>query len=108
MADPSRGEIWLVDLGYVAKVRPSLVLSVPPSRTERALVTPVPHTTKPRESRFEVAIDIPFLRAGVFDAQSLVTVPFPKLLKRLGTLAGADLNTVEQAVQTWPGLNPDH
>ena len=26
---PSRGDVWLVDLGMVAKVRPCLVLSVP-------------------------------------------------------------------------------
>ena len=29
MGSPSRGEVWLVDLGYAAKVRPCLVLSVP-------------------------------------------------------------------------------
>ena len=104
MADPQRGEVWLVDLGYVAKVRPCLVLSVPPSDTERALVTLVPHTTKPRSSRFEVAIDVPFLRPGVFDGQSLVTVPFPKILKRIGALATADLSRIEDAVQAWLGL----
>ncbi len=26
---PMRGEVWLVDLGLAAKVRPGLVLSVP-------------------------------------------------------------------------------
>ena len=26
---PQRGEVWLVDLGTAAKVRPALVLSVP-------------------------------------------------------------------------------
>jgi mRNA-degrading endonuclease toxin of MazEF toxin-antitoxin module len=26
---PRRGEVWLVDLGMVSKVRPGLVLSVP-------------------------------------------------------------------------------
>jgi hypothetical protein len=25
---PNRGEVWLVDLGYVAKVRPCLVISI--------------------------------------------------------------------------------
>ena len=29
MAKPKRGEVWLVDMGYAAKVRPALVLSVP-------------------------------------------------------------------------------
>lgn len=29
MSSPERGEVWLVDLGYVAKVRPCLVVSIP-------------------------------------------------------------------------------
>jgi mRNA interferase MazF len=48
-----RGEVWLVDLGMAAKVRPAVVVSVPADDTDRALVTIVPHTTSPRQSRFE-------------------------------------------------------
>jgi mRNA interferase MazF len=66
---PVRGEVWIVDLGLAAKVRPAVVLSVPPSETERALVTLVPHTTSLRGSRFEVATRVPFLKEGAFDAQ---------------------------------------
>ena len=51
----ARGELWLVDLGMAAKVRPALVVSVPADDADRALVTIVPHTTSPRASRFEVA-----------------------------------------------------
>jgi mRNA-degrading endonuclease toxin of MazEF toxin-antitoxin module len=29
MAAPQRGEVWLVDLGMAAKVRPAVVISVP-------------------------------------------------------------------------------
>jgi hypothetical protein len=29
MANPLRGEVWLVDLGMVAKIRPCLIFSVP-------------------------------------------------------------------------------
>jgi len=61
LANPHRGEVWLVDLGYVAKVRPGLVLSVPFSDSERSLVTLVPHTTAMRESRFEVALRVSYL-----------------------------------------------
>lgn len=49
-----RGEIWLVDLGMVAKTRPALLLSVPYNDTERAVVTFVPRTTALRGTRFEV------------------------------------------------------
>ncbi len=48
MPKADRGEIWLVDLGYAAKTRPGLILSIPPLDTDRALVTIIPHTTSPR------------------------------------------------------------
>jgi mRNA interferase MazF len=90
MSDPKRGEVWLVDLGYTAKVRPCLVLSVPALDRDRALLTLVAHTTSPRESRFEVATRAPFLRPGVFDAQNLVTIPRAKLIRRLGLVSPGD------------------
>jgi len=43
-----RGEIWLVDLGFVGKVRPVLILSVEPGTEDRALVTYVIRTTRIR------------------------------------------------------------
>ncbi len=55
MRQASRGEVWLVDLGLAAKVRPALVISVPYQDPERSLVTLVPHTTAVRQSRFEAA-----------------------------------------------------
>ncbi|MBI3264804.1 MAG: type II toxin-antitoxin system PemK/MazF family toxin, partial [Acidobacteria bacterium] len=39
MTAPRRGEVWLVDLGMAAKVRPALVISVPADDTDRALAT---------------------------------------------------------------------
>jgi mRNA interferase MazF len=82
-----------------------VVISVPVDDSDRALVTLVPHTTSPRQSRFEVAVSVPFLRVGVFDAQSLVTIPHAKLVHRqLGKLVGAQLSSVERAVCLWLGL----
>ena len=102
MTSPRRGEVWLVDLGMAAKVRPALVISIPAADTDRALVTLVPHTTSPRQSRFEEAVSVSFL--GVFDAQNLITIPHAKLIRSLGTLAGAQLASVERAVCLWLGL----
>src|SRR2546425_3029930 len=82
MTSPRRGEVWLVDLGMAAKVRPALVISIPAEDTDRALVTLVPHTTSPRQSRFEAAVSVAFLRVGVFDAQNLVAMPHAKLFGR--------------------------
>jgi len=101
---PHRGEVWLVDLGYVAKVRPCLAISVPVEEQDRALVTLVAYTTQPRESRFEVEIKVRFLRPGVFDAQNLTTIPYVKLIKKLGVLKEEQLLQVEDAVRLWLGL----
>ena len=53
----ARGEVWIVDLGMVAKIRPCLVLSIPSDdENDRVLTTLVPHTTSTRQSRFEIVI----------------------------------------------------
>jgi mRNA interferase MazF len=101
---PNRGEVWIVDLGLAAKVRPAVVVSVPPSDTERALVTLVPHTTSVRNSRFEVATKTAFLKPGAFDAQGLVTVPFARLVRSIGLLKPHELAAVERAVCAWLGI----
>lgn len=99
-----RGEVWIVDLGLAAKVRPAVVLSIPPSDTERALVTLVPHTTSLRGSRFEVETRVAFLKPGAFDAQGLVTIPFAKLVRPIGQLKPHELAAVERAVCAWLGI----
>ncbi|MBI1902484.1 MAG: type II toxin-antitoxin system PemK/MazF family toxin [Planctomycetia bacterium] len=104
MPGPSRGEVWIVDLGLAAKVRPCLVLSVSAELQDRALVTVVAHTTSARGSRFEVAVSARFLKPGVFDAQNLVTIPQPKLIRKLGKLSAEQLLLVEDAVRRWLGL----
>ena len=104
MATPNRGEVWLVDLGYAAKVRPCLVVSIPALDQDRALSTLVPHTTSSRGSRFEIDIRVRFLREGVFDAQNLVTIPHAKLIRKLGLLPSEQLTAVEDRVRFWLGL----
>ncbi len=105
MPAPKRGEIWWVDLGLVAKVRPCLVLSVPANDEDRALVTVVAHTTSPRQSRFEVPSRTRWLKPGVFDAQNLVTVPLAKFARKIEDLPPDQLLTVENAVKRWLGLS---
>lgn len=86
-----------------AKVRPCLILSIPAADVDRALVTLVPHTTSPRNSRFEIAIPTKFLKPGVFGTQNLVTVPLAKLVRKLGWLPTDQLANVEQSVRRWLG-----
>jgi mRNA interferase MazF len=104
MANPNRGEVWLVDLGMVAKIRPGLVLSVPAGLQDRALATLVPHTTSTRGSQFEVSVKARFLKPGAFDAQNLVTIPHAKLIRKLGVLRSDQFALVEDAVRWWLGL----
>ncbi|MGK7899181.1 MAG: type II toxin-antitoxin system PemK/MazF family toxin [Xenococcus sp. (in: cyanobacteria)] len=104
MSNPERGEVWLVDLGYVAKVRPCLVISIPALIQDRALATLVPHTTSPRGSRFEVDVKVSFLKAGVFDVQNIITIPHAKLLRKLGELNSNQLAKVEEILLFWLGF----
>jgi mRNA interferase MazF len=104
MPTPRRGEVWLVDLGMVAKTRPCVALSVKVGPQDRVLVTLVPHTTSTRGSQFEVVLPAPFLREGAFDAQGLVTVPQATLIRQLGSLPPEQLALVEDEVRRWLGL----
>lgn len=99
-----RGEVWLTDLGLAAKVRPCLVLSVRPGPADRVLYALVPHTTSVAGTAYEVSVPVPFLKPGAFDPQGLVTVPRPRLIRRLGILAPTELALVESAVRSWLGL----
>jgi mRNA interferase MazF len=105
MANPLRGEVWLVDLGMVAKIRPCLVFSVPPvGPNDRALATVVAHTTSARGSAFEVAVPTRFLKPGVFDAQNIISIPHAKLVRRLGVLTHEQMDSVATVVRKWLGL----
>jgi mRNA interferase MazF len=103
MSSPTRGEVWLVDLGYTAKVRPCLVISIPAMEEDRALATLIPHTTSLRGSRFEVEIPVNFLRAGAFDVQNIITIPYGKLLRKLGSLTHEQLVDIETVLLFWLG-----
>jgi len=107
-ANPTRSEVWLVDLGLAAKIRPCLVLSIPADeQTDRTLTTLIPHTTTTRGSRFEVQLDVGFLKKGAFDSQNIITIPTVKLIRRLGVLTHEQMLGVENAVKQWLGLDSD-
>ncbi|MEG4055437.1 MULTISPECIES: type II toxin-antitoxin system PemK/MazF family toxin [unclassified Microcoleus] len=108
MNSPDRGDIWLVDLGYIAKVRPCLVVSIPALNQDRALATRVPHTTSVRGSRFEVKVKNKFLREGVFDVQNMITIPHAKLLRKLGSLTSEKMLEVEEVILLWLGFKEEN
>ena len=104
MRTPLRGEVYLVDLGLAAKVRPCVVLNVPLEESDRSLVTVIPHATALRKSRFEIVVSARFLRPGAFDAQGIVTVPTVRLMNQLGKLTTEQLGSIERGVCAWLGI----
>jgi len=51
----NRGEVWSVDFGMTAKVRPALLLTGNPADDELDLVTVILHTTSLRGNRWELS-----------------------------------------------------
>lgn len=99
-----RGDIWMIDLGMAAKIRPCMILSVAFRDNERAVVTYVARTTTLRGSRFEVTHQAPLFKPGAFDGQHIGTVPSVKLIRHLGRVSDTTLGEVEAAVRAWLGL----
>ncbi|MBE7499736.1 MAG: type II toxin-antitoxin system PemK/MazF family toxin [Verrucomicrobiales bacterium] len=99
-----RGEVWQVDLGLAAKVRPGVILNVPFLENERAVYEIVPHTTALRGTRFEIPLAVAGLQPGAFDAQGLRSVPPQVLLRRLSVLGPEQMAQVEDGVKRWLGL----
>ena len=101
---PKRSEVWLADLGVAAKTRPVLVLSVPFSDSDYALITVVPHTTSSRKSNFNVRLSVAALRPGAFNVQGLMTIQPSKFIRKLATLQSAQMQYIEAAVKKWLGF----
>ena len=95
MSAAKPGEVWMVDLGMAAKVRPCLILTRPPKGDELDVFTIVAHTTSRRGNRWEAPIEKSFLdEEGAFDVQRIVTVASVKLERKLGELSSAVLDVV--------------
>jgi len=91
---PTRGEVWMVDLGMVAETRPCLLLSDEPPDDEPALVNVIPHTTSTRGSRWENSIPKNFLKPGAFHLQQLTAAPLAKLTRRLGSRSDSEFSSI--------------
>ena len=89
------GDIWIVDLGMAAKVRPCLIVTPQPRGDDLEVFTVVAHTTAIRGNRWEVPIPKPFLDSkGAFDVQRIATVASVKLERKLGELTRAEMDLV--------------
>ena len=100
----NRGEVWLIDFGMAAKVRPALLLTGTPADDELDLVTVLLHTTALRGNRWELSIPKPFLKAGAFHLQQVQTISTVKLERRLGVLTEDEMNKTSDALATRLGV----
>ena len=94
------GEIWMVDFGMAAKVRPAFILTGESAADELDLVTVLLHTTTLRGNRWELNIPKPFLKPGAFHLQQIQTVSPVKLERRLGALTTDEMTRVREALRS--------
>jgi mRNA interferase MazF len=93
------GEIWRVDFGLAAKVRPALILSDFPEDEELALLVVIPHTTAVRGNRWELALPKPFLKSpGVFHLQQIQPISLARFESRLGVLMPDEFRHVKETL----------
>ena len=105
MPRPAPGEIWRVDLGLTAKVRPCIVLSDYPADDELALIIIIPHTTAVRGNRWELISSKPFLKPGVFHLQQVQPVSLPRLEIKLGSLSEDEFRGIKRRLALLLRLN---
>jgi len=94
------GEVWLADLGLVAKTRPVVVVSRYDPDPPRSLVIYVPLTRQTRESQYEVELPkLRFLNQKSFaNVQGLGSIPQVRLERKLGDLPPEVLYQIKQAI----------
>jgi mRNA interferase MazF len=97
--DARQGEIWTVDLGMAAKVRPCLLLTDFPEDDELALITVLPHTTSLHGNRWELAIPKPFLKPGAFHFQQVQSVSVARLVRKLGAVTPQEWQQVQNRLR---------
>jgi mRNA interferase MazF len=93
------GEIWWVDFGLAAKIRPALILSDYPEDDELALLVVIPHTTAVRGNRWEIDVPKPFLKKpGIFHLQQIQPISLARFEARIGALTTGEFKQVKQSL----------
>jgi len=99
--NPVPGDLYLVDLGMVGKVRPAVVVSRGDHDSPRAIAICAPLTIQNRGSAYEVSLGtLKFLdRESWVNVQGLMGVGHEKLIRRLGRISSAQLDEVRIALR---------
>jgi mRNA interferase MazF len=98
------GEVWMIDFGMAAKVRPALLLTGAPANDELDVVTTLLHTTALGGNKWELSIPKPFLNPGAFHLQQIQTISTVKLERRLGVLNSDEMKRVLDALAKRLGM----
>ncbi len=99
MPAANKGEVWMIDFGLAAKVRPALLLTGDPAEDELDLVTVLLHTTALRGNRWELNIPKPFLKPGAFHLQQIQTVSAVNLERKPGALTNEEMLRITRALK---------
>ena len=95
------GQVYLVDLGVVAKTRPMLVVSRRDEDARRARAVCAPITTSTRDNGYEVSIGKPkFMHEPSYvNVQGMQAIQHHELKRMIGRLPDADLQRVKGAIE---------
>ena len=98
---PIPGELYLIDLGMVGKVRPAVVISRDDPNAPRALAICAPLTTENRGSDYEVPLGkLKFLdRESWVNVQGLTSLGHEKLFRRLGRMTTPQMEQIKTALR---------
>jgi mRNA interferase MazF len=108
MADPLRGEVWLVDLnptrGHVqAGKRPGFVVSVDPfNRGPAGLVVILPMTSKAKGIPFHVEINLSeggLTQRSFIKCEDVRSIARERLFKRMGRVSDETMRAVEDRLR---------
>ena len=97
---PRIGDVFLVDLGIEAKVRPVVILSREDPQAPRAIAITVPLSLQNRGSRYEVPMPrVPWLRnQGVANVQAIGNVGLHELTHYRGRFERAVVTQIQKAL----------
>ncbi|MCM8539356.1 MAG: type II toxin-antitoxin system PemK/MazF family toxin [Lentisphaeraceae bacterium] len=95
------GQVFLVDLGYDAKLRPMVIVSREDDDAPRALSLCAPATTQFRDSPYEVYIGKPrfLLKESYVNVQGIQAIQHHELGKYLGILSDDQIEEIKQAIR---------
>lgn len=98
---PLPGELYLIDLGMVGKVRPAVVISREDPDAPRALAICAPLTTENRGSDYEVPLGkLKFLNQESWGERPRADEPrHEKLIRRLGRLTAPQMAQIKTALR---------